>query len=136
LTNNAAAKFALAISRNCLLEQLDLSNNKIEDNGGEKLAIALIQNKTLKRLHLSSNQLATNTGISLLKMLENNCTLLHLCIDRNQIPIKLFEEVTEKINSNLKSYMQDGVALLKKEREVYTSSIVKHKLATWQSLVF
>ena len=57
LSDPTAKAFAEVLSKNCSLNNLDLSSNLIHDAGGDFLALAIIQNTKLTKLNLSGNNL-------------------------------------------------------------------------------
>jgi Leucine-rich repeat (LRR) protein len=112
LGDRTAERFAATLGKICTLIKLDLSNNFINDLGGERLALSLESNQSLRRLHLSGNNLSTATGFRLVRALEHNKTLLYLQIEKNSIPIKIFQQVTDKIASNLQEHQANVLSHL------------------------
>lgn len=56
-TSFGTKAFATALMTNCTLQHLDLSNNRIQNEGGYALAEALSSNRSLKRLLIQQNDL-------------------------------------------------------------------------------
>ena len=81
---SGAGELAEALG-NTTLEDLDLHDNNIQDDGAKALAKALIFNETLKSLYLRYTQIGDEGAKALAKALEFNKTLKYLDLSRNQI---------------------------------------------------
>ena len=92
-----------AFPRNRSLEELDLSNNKICDNGVEAICIGLIRNQGLKKLNLSYNYIKEKGGKSFANCFKINHSLEELNLRENNINNgagQLLEDICRK-NRNI-----------------------------------
>jgi hypothetical protein len=68
---NNAESFCKIIAQNKLIE-LNISNNKIDDNGIKKIATSLVKNSKLQKLDLSGNNITPAGFEALLEVLKKN----------------------------------------------------------------
>ena len=71
--------------KNCQLEDLDLSDNRISEDGAVALSDMLLENSRLQSLNLSFNSIGGNGASSIANVLDRNITLRRLCLRRNNI---------------------------------------------------
>ena len=76
---------AIALSSNCALKHLSLTQCSIDDEGTEALASGLEENKTLLSVDLSFNSIATKGASALASMLEVNNTLEEINLSNNKL---------------------------------------------------
>ena len=87
IQDNGALSIGMALSNsNCNLEKLNISKNKIADDGARYILDGIANNTTLTSLNLSSNSITDIGGGEFVDQLDNtNRTLLHLDLSGNQI---------------------------------------------------
>lgn len=88
IQDNGALSIGMAFSNsnNCNLEKLNISKNKIADDGARYILDGIANNTTLTSLNLSSNSITDIGGGEFVDQLDNtNHTLLHLDLSGNQI---------------------------------------------------
>jgi Ran GTPase-activating protein (RanGAP) involved in mRNA processing and transport len=78
---------SLLKSPDCSLFSLDLSKNRLGDQGGEAIGDALAANTSLKRLNLSSNQMGEDGLSGVAKGMSINSTLRVLLLWGNNFPM-------------------------------------------------
>jgi hypothetical protein len=109
-------KLRFALERNCTLTHLDLSFNKIEDDGATHLAIALQSNTTLKRLNLQCNNIGITGLRALVTALQDNHTLEELKVD-NQL-VRTIISFTLNADSDCRSLCNAINATMIRRREL------------------
>jgi Ran GTPase-activating protein (RanGAP) involved in mRNA processing and transport len=94
---------ANALKLNRTLEQLDLYQNLIGDEGAIAIAEALLHNTSLTFLGISYNNLASAGLTAIVKMLEINSTLTDVNIGGHRISIEVMHTIAQmlKINGTL-----------------------------------
>ena len=108
-TNKISDDGVIAISdylkRNSSLEKLNLSKNRITNKGAKMIAEALQLNTTLKQLDLSINKIFDDGATAISNVLKSNITLQELNISHNNITNKGITKITEviQINSTLQN---------------------------------
>ena len=87
IQDNGASSIGMALSNsNCNLEKLNISKNKIADDGARYILDGIANNTTLTSLNISSNSITDIGGGEFVDQLDNtNHTLLHLDLSGNQI---------------------------------------------------
>ena len=88
IQDNGALSIGMAFSNsnNCNLEKLNISKNKIADDGARYILDGIANNTTLTSLNLSSNSITDIGGGEFVDQLDNkNRTLLRLDLSGNQI---------------------------------------------------
>jgi hypothetical protein len=73
------------LQHNQWIEELDLSNNGLDDDGIREICEGIAANKTLKRLNLSSNHFGEEGAKSLLTALLRNNSIRALDLSRNAL---------------------------------------------------
>ena len=85
ISENGAERLGKCIETNMSLKEIDISKNNISNNGLIQMAVALQINKTIQKLNVSSNNISDNGAIAVSECLENNNTLQVLDISSNKI---------------------------------------------------
>ena len=70
---------------NCVLRDLNISQNHLGDGTAKAFGAALVKNTTLQVLNLASNSITDGGGESLARSLGNNENLQRMCLRRNLI---------------------------------------------------
>ncbi|KAM9439400.1 leucine-rich repeat-containing protein 34-like [Clarias gariepinus] len=78
ISDEGAFHLADLIQENVALQKLDLMCNNIEADGAERIAKSLHHNTTLKRLRMTGNKIRNKGGMHLACMLQSNSTLEEL----------------------------------------------------------
>ena len=99
------------------LEELDISHNKLGDNGAVILADGIIKNNTLKLLEIGYNDIRARGAIAIANSLTHNTTMEGLGISGNPISgdgaIAIAEAITN--NKTLKTLLLGGDDILDEE---------------------
>jgi Ran GTPase-activating protein (RanGAP) involved in mRNA processing and transport len=85
ITGKGLAQIAYALSRNRSIKKLSLGQNELEDEGLDVLAASLVQNITLEELSLQFNNINNHGIIKLSPFLVNNTSLRILDLSKNII---------------------------------------------------
>ena len=87
------------LSRGCLIEHLDLSENDIGDSGATLLAEWIELNKVIRGINLKNNLIQSEGGKAIRNALFNQTSsnLIMLSLNQNPIDIKLAEEIDDMI---------------------------------------
>jgi len=84
ITEDAAESIVYFLSQNCILEELDLSFNKLQAAGAIKIAeICNITN--LRKLNISSNGITEDAAESIAHFFSQNCKLTWLDLSHNKL---------------------------------------------------
>lgn len=83
--NSNARVLNSILKSNTVIEELDLSDTGLDDDGLGEICDALKQNKTLTKLNLSRNYFGTLGAERLRRALEENVTLLNIDLSRNAL---------------------------------------------------
>ena len=78
IDNDAVHVLAFGLCNNTTVEELNISYNKITDEGAVAIINCLKQNKTIKKLDLSHNKISINAMVKMLGNIENQGTTLSL----------------------------------------------------------
>ena len=95
---------------NYKLKVLDLSYNKINEEGLKEMIDCLKKNGILEKIFLENNRLRDRTAQEIISMLQSNATLLYLRLNMNIIEQKFIEEINSKLKAN--------AALLSKKKPI------------------
>ncbi len=113
ITGVGAKKIAKALRKNTKLEQLDMSNNKITDEGVECFVQLIRGNKKLKFLHLEKNKF-TLDGVRKLEKIYQASTLKYLFLIEESSEIEEIVQRTPKkgevSESKTQAEMNDAIA--------------------------
>ena len=108
--------------------EINVSNNKIEDEGAIKIARALVKNSTLQKLDMSHNKI-TDKGVMLIsECLKSNTTLKELNLLKNRTTVKGLGEMVkvktglQKLYFSVTSVTDDEVSFV--ENSFVESSIL------------
>ena len=82
----------------CLLE-LNLSNNKITSEGAKQIAKAIRINTVLQDINLSGNYISTEGLVYFIKAVKNNCTLQVVNITHNNVTRSGFTSIKQCIEN-------------------------------------
>jgi len=101
--NSTAAIFIFkALTKNNVVDYVDLDSNQICDKAAPSIAYALENNKIIKIIDLDNNEL-TNVGAKkIIESLKNNTTLEHLYLSRNKISNNLLRKIEIMTERNRK----------------------------------
>ena len=89
INDDAAHVLAFGLCSNAIIEQLDISNNGISDNGATAIIDCLKHNRVLKKLNLSHNRIKINGMKKMLESIESQEITLSLefvNLSKNQAP--------------------------------------------------
>ena len=101
IVDDGCVSIARALETNPALTRLDLSYNSIGDEGGLKLATCLKSNKCLQELFLKDNRITNATAEQLLELVrQKNSTLSRLSMQLNGISLKLTSAIEEALRHN------------------------------------
>ena len=100
MTNDQMSIFCDCLMNNSTLTKLNLSSNKITDEGTKRLTEAIQVNRTLQSLNISHNALSEVALSSISDYLKFNSTLFKLNLSSNKISDKGAERLTEAIKVN------------------------------------
>ncbi|XP_052133307.1 NLR family CARD domain-containing protein 3-like isoform X1 [Frankliniella occidentalis] len=102
LSARAAAMLAEGVELNHSLQELDLADNELGDDGVKAMQEALAQNDELRELDLSNNNLGPAAAAALGKALRENQTIESLGLSRNN----LYEDVPKGLRVLLRAIQQ------------------------------
>ena len=102
------------------LETLELSTNRVRDDGAFHLANALLKNTRLKALGLAHNRIGSAGLMTLFTALKHNCSLKSILLWGNSIDGQAAETFKELVDCkrlkpedvDLEAYVSDGVTLV------------------------
>lgn len=83
--NTNARVLNFILRNNDVIQELDLSNTGLDDNGLAEICAALKENKSLKRLNLASNFFTRIGAMSLMDALSQNTSLTFLDLSQNAL---------------------------------------------------
>ena len=107
ISENGAEHISKCIIVNKSLTEIILSGNKISNTGLEKLATALHINRTLQKLNISCNKISEEGAIAISKCLRNNNTLLELNMSHNEISNNGIVNIARALQENTTLRMLD-----------------------------
>lgn len=81
--------------RNTSLRVLDLTGNRITNNGGRDIGFALRSNTFIKKVYLNNNNLNDLAGQFLLESVRINSGILALDLQFNTINFKIIHQIQE-----------------------------------------
>ena len=100
ITDNGFRSFIYLFNNNNTMESFDCSNNFISDLTMKDCLLYLEYNHTLKYLNLYDNQLRNEIGTLLLDILGKNKTLLSINLLYNRVQFKIIDEINRKLKLN------------------------------------
>mmetsp|Transcript_15472 Transcript_15472/g.18054 ORF Transcript_15472/g.18054 Transcript_15472/m.18054 type:complete len:1172 (-) Transcript_15472:66-3581(-) len=101
ITGIGATKLAgLLSTKNLRLQELNLNDNFIGDEGGVAFAKALRSNKVLKQLRLSNCRIQDDGGLAIADMILTNDSLVGLEIDSNLFSNPVTRKLADALNQN------------------------------------
>ena len=98
------------------LRELDFSKNYISDRSAKNFFINLYNNRTLLKLNFFDNQLKNESANAIIESLKNNHNLIYINLKSNRIPIKIMNDINQKIQIN--KLKEKGEFLPKLKREI------------------
>ncbi|XP_065919171.1 protein NLRC5-like isoform X2 [Dysidea avara] len=84
-----------------VLQKLDISNNRLSDDGALDISNCLNHNSSLSDLNISLNEITDEGAIQIAKAVKSNSSLLQLDISKNCIGIDGLMSIIEVSNSSL-----------------------------------
>eukprot|EP00944_MAST-04C_sp_MAST-4C-sp1_P010842 g10842.t1 len=104
IDSTASNEIGLGIEENDTLFHLDLSKNRIYDDGVIAIFKGMLKNKSILSLRLGYNNIKARGAKSVAKILRSNKTLTELCLSANKIGTKYYERPVKKpISTHLRS---------------------------------
>ena len=101
ISDEGVTKIAASLDGSkCILRELYLNGNDINDAGGELLARSMINNNTLQKLDLSYNNLKNTTCCVFIDILKRNQFLLTLNLEGNIIASQFNQKIKELLLKN------------------------------------
>ena len=125
ICDDGAVAISECLKNNSTLQELNISHNKVSDDGIINIAKALQINVTLQILDVSHNSLSDNGVVTFSDYLKENNTLRQLRISWNDIDLDLNSNVT---SLNMKKLSNTGAILVSKFL-YYSTSILKFNLS-------
>ena len=92
--------FATTITNTRRLERLDLSKNRLADEGISAITDPLRHNKTLIYLNIGSNMITDVGGLALARVLRDNKTLQDLNVRHNQMTTASGDAIDDELRRN------------------------------------
>ena len=100
ISDNGAIAFSECLKTNTTLIELDMSGNNITCKGASKIAEAIHVNTTLEILNISHNKISDDGAIAFSECLKTNTTLIELDMSYNDITHKGASTIAEAIQVN------------------------------------
>ena len=101
ITDEGAKKLAEAIQVNVTLQKLNLCGNEIADEGAKGLGEAIQINMTLQKLNISSNRITDEGAKGLSEAIQVNMSLQEINISSNKITDEGAKKLAEAIQVNV-----------------------------------
>lgn len=91
---------SLISSASCVIKELDISYNGIDEDGGNTLFAALSNNSTVRVLKMKGNPLWLKDGTVLHKMITENTVLRELLLENCGLHISAIERLADGVSRN------------------------------------
>lgn len=102
IDSTAAIFIFKALTKNNIVDYVDLDSNRICDKAAPSIAYALIKNKIIKTLDLDNNKLTNVAAEKIIESLKHNTTLEQLYLSRNKISNHLLLKINILLKRNRK----------------------------------
>ena len=103
--NNGAESISKCIECNRSLREIDISKNMISDVGFKKIAAALQKNHVIQKFNISHNRISDSGAITMSECLKDNNTLQELDISHNKICNTGFISIGKTLQINVSLQM-------------------------------
>ena len=116
INDDSFSFFKIFPKENLSLTELDFSRNYISDRSAKYFFSNLNNNKTLQKLNFFDNQLQNDSASAIIESLRDNRSLTYINLKSNRIPIKIMNDINNKIQDN--KLREKGSFLPKLKREI------------------
>ena len=100
ISDDGAIQLSKCLSTKGSLIELDLSKNKISCKGVSAIAKAMHMNTTVQKLDVSNNEISDDCTVALSKCLKTNTALIDLDVSNNSISCKGVSAIAEALQVN------------------------------------